>query len=266
MLVQTRLTVRYREAVVLREVSLAIDSGEIVGLAGQSGSGKSTLALALLRLLRWKGAAAEGSLAFDGHEVLGAPESEWRKIRGKKIALVMQSAESALNPARRLGEQLRMAWEIHAREWNPAGRERARELLARCGLPEGEEFLRRYPGQISIGQAQRVLIAMALLHRPALLVADEVTSALDMLTQREVLATLREVNRAYGTAILFVSHDLLALRWLCDRIAVLAGGVIVEDRAAEELFNDPRDPYTQRLLAAVPGAGQRSGLPYSLTT
>lgn len=252
MLLDTRLSVRYRDRVVLRDLALTIEPGEIVGLAGQSGSGKSTLALALLRLLRWKGATAEGSLRLEGREILHAPEAEWRSIRGRKIALVMQSAESALNPALRLRQQLRLAWEIHARGWKETGFPRARELFSRCGLPSEPDFLDRYPSQISIGQAQRVLIAMSLLHRPALVVADEITSALDLLTQQEVLATLREVNRAYGTAILFVSHDLLALRALCGRIAILADGAIVETRPVEELFRDPRDPYTRRLLAALP--------------
>lgn len=251
-LLETRLSVRYRDTLVLRELALTIQPGEIVGLAGQSGSGKSTLALALLRLLEWKGAKAEGSLRLEGRELLAAPEREWRGIRGRKIALVLQSAESALNPALRLRQQLRLAWEIHAPAWKETGLPRARELFAQCGLPGNAEFLERYPVQISIGQAQRVLIAMALLHRPALLVADEITSALDLLTQQEVLTTLRDVNRAYGTAILFVSHDLLALRSLCSRIAILAEGAILETRPTEELFRDPRDPYTRRLLAALP--------------
>jgi len=252
MLLDARLSVRYGDTHVLRDLALAIEPGEIVGLAGQSGSGKSTLALALLRLLRWKGAEAEGFLRLEGRELLSAPEREWRQIRGRRIALVMQSAESALNPALRLRRQLQLAWEIHAKDWKPVGLPRAHELFARCGLPGGDEFLDRFPAQISIGQAQRVLIAMALLHRPALLIADELTSALDLLTQQEVLRTLREVNQAYGTAILFVSHDLLALRSICSRIAILAAGSIVEDRPTDELFQCPRDAYTRRLLAALP--------------
>jgi len=251
-LLETRLSVRYRDMAVLRDLELSIEPGEIVGLAGQSGSGKSTLALALLRLLQWKGAKAEGFLRLEGRDLLDAPEREWRAIRGRRIALVLQSAESALNPALRLRQQLRLAWEIHASDWNSAGFPRAQELLTHCSLPATPEFLDRYPSQISIGQAQRVLIAMALLHRPALLIADEVTSALDLLTQQEVLTTLREVNRAYGTAILFVSHDLLALHSLCSRIAILADGAIVETGRTAELFANPRHPYTRRLLAALP--------------
>ena len=251
-LLETRLSVRYRDMAVLRDLELSIEPGEILGLAGQSGSGKSTLALALIRLLQWKGASAEGFLRLEGRDLLTAPEREWRAIRGRKIALVLQSAESALNPALRLRQQVRLAWEIHSSDWNVAGLPRAQELVTHCGLPATNDFLERYPSQISIGQAQRVLIAMALLHRPALLIADEVTSALDLLTQQEVLTTLREVNRAYGTAILFVSHDLLALHSLCSRIAILAEGSIVETRPAEELFSDPRHPYTRRLLSALP--------------
>lgn len=252
MLLETRISVEYRNRAVLRDLTLSMEASEIVGLAGQSGSGKSTLALALMRLLRWKGATATGSLKIEGREVLDAPEKEWRKLRGRKIALVMQSAESALNPALSLRQQLRLAWEIHVPGWEQTGFPRAQELFSCCGLPSDTGFMDRYPSQISIGQAQRVLIAMSLLHRPALVIADEITSALDLLTQQEVLATLREINRAYGTAILFVSHDLLALRSLCSRIAILSEGSIVESAPTEELFRAPKDPYTRRLLAALP--------------
>jgi ABC-type dipeptide/oligopeptide/nickel transport system ATPase component len=254
-LLETRLTADYGGAPVLRDVALTMERGEIVGLAGQSGSGKSTLALAMLRLLGWRGGRVTGSVRLEGEELAGAPEAAWRKIRGRRMALVMQSADSALNPALRLRDQLRLAWEIHAREWRTAGQPRAEELLAQCGLPGGAEFLARYPAQISVGQAQRVLIAMALLHRPAVVIADEVTSALDLLTQQEVLQTLRRVNESYGTSILFVSHDLGALRSMCSRIAVLNAGTIVETQATEELFRNPRDPYVRRLVEALPQCG-----------
>lgn len=253
MLLDATLDVRYGGNHVLRGVRLSIAEGEIVGLAGQSGSGKSTLALSLLHLERFAGAAASGSLHWRGKDILAAPESEWRRMRGSEIALVLQSAESALNPALRLDQQLKLAWKIHSADpWATAGLNRVKELFAQCALPCGEEFLRRYPSQISIGQAQRVLIAQALLHRPSLLVADEVTSALDMLTQREVLDTLRRANEASGAAILFVSHDLAAMRALCHRIDILHEGQIVESAATGELFAAPRHPYTRRLLAAMP--------------
>ena len=251
MLLDAQLSVRYAGSPVLRDLTLSIAEGERLGLAGQSGSGKSTLALTLLRLFKDNGAVATGSLKLDGRELLTASEKEWRAIRGRRIALVMQGAESALNPALRLGRQLRLAWEIHAPDWQGAGLPQARDLLTRCGLPSGDEFLNRLPSQISIGQAQRVLIAMALLHRPALLIADEITSALDLLTQQEVLETLREVNRAFGMAILFVSHDLIALRSLCTRVAILSEGAIIESRPTAELFESPREPYTIRLLSAL---------------
>ncbi len=251
MLLDAHISARYANTQVLRDLTLSIAEGELVGLAGQSGSGKSTLALALMRLLQGNTAITTGSLKLEGREILTAPEREWRAIRGRRVALVMQGAESALNPALRLGRQLRLAWEIHATDWRATGLPQARSLFARCGLPSEDSFLDRYPAQISIGQAQRVLISMALLHRPALLIADEITSALDLLTQQEVLETLREVNRAFGMAILFVSHDLIALRSLCTRVAILSAGEIIENRPTRELFEDPLEPYTIKLLAAL---------------
>jgi ABC-type glutathione transport system ATPase component len=262
MLLQAQLDVRYGHAApVLRGAELAIGEGEIVGLAGQSGSGKSTLALNLLRLERFAGAAASGRLLWRGKDILAEPESQWRRRRGREIALVLQSAESALNPALRLEEQLKLAWRIHSKEpWSGPGKARAAELFAQCALPAGDEFLRRFPSQVSIGQAQRVLIAQALLHKPALLVADEVTSALDMLTSREVLDTLRRLSTASGTAILFVSHDLAAMRALCARIDILHEGRIVESAPTETLFAHPRHEYTRRLLSAMPQPAEAAAI------
>ena len=248
MLLEATVTARYGERLVLDGAQLRIHEGEIVALAGESGSGKSTLARCLLRL---EGGALRSSIQFNGREIGCLPERGWRAIRGREIALVLQSATAALNPALTLEAQLRLAWRIHAADGWTAGRERALELFDRCALPANTSFLARYPAQISVGQAQRVLIAMALLHRPRLLIADEVTSALDPITARQVLDTLRDAA-SEATSILFVSHDLAAIRSLCHRVAVLHEGRIVETAETAEFFERPVHPYSQRLVGAMP--------------
>ena len=234
---------------VLNGVCLDLAPGEILGLVGQSGSGKSTLALSILRLLSFKGGSDSGSILFRGKELLGASEKEMRKVRGNQISLVLQSPLASLNPSMRIGRQLFEAWEAHSKENGTAS---IMETLRQVNLPTDESFLNRYPQQLSVGLAQRVLIAMAVLHRPAVLLADEPTSALDALTQASILDLFRKVNREYGTAMLFVSHDLLAVASLCHRIAILHEGHIVETGTPREIFETPQHEYTRTLVNAIP--------------
>jgi ABC-type glutathione transport system ATPase component len=221
---------------VLRDVRFTIAAGEILGLVGQSGSGKSTIALAVPRLLELRGGEARGSIRFFGRELMTASPSALRRLRGLEIALVWQNPMSALNPALRLETQFHEAWRAHRRDSWREGREQARELLARMALPSDETFLRRYPRQLSIGQAQRVVIAMAVLHRPALLIADEPTSALDPASGAEILELFRNLNRDFGVAILYVSHDLASVAALCHRVAVVHEGTIVGWGSPEEII------------------------------
>jgi len=247
------LDVSYRnKAEALKSVFLQMRQGEVMGLIGQSGSGKSTLALAILRLLELKGGKAKGSIFFQGRDLLTLKEREMRQLRGSEIGLVLQSPLSSLNPALRIGTQLAEAWKAHASGPRDEMKRRIEDALLAVALPSDDEFLRRYPSQLSVGQAQRVLIAMAVIHRPALLIADEPTSALDVITQKEVLQLFRKLNQELGTAILYISHDLLSVATICDRIAILNQGELVETGLTGQIFNHPVHPYTRTLIAALP--------------
>ncbi len=252
-LLSARLSVRYSgKEPVLRGVQIEIRRGEVLGLVGQSGSGKSTLAMAILGLLDKKRALAEGTIRFQDSELLQLSEGELRALRGRAIALVLQSPLSSLNPALKIRTQLREAWRAHATGGSAECTNTIRACLQSVSLPADDEFLRKYPSQMSVGQAQRVLIAMAVMHRPALLIADEATSALDVITQAEILALFRELNRSTGMAILYISHDLASVAGICDRIAILHQGEIVECGTTEQIFAHPQHEYTQRLMAALP--------------
>jgi len=237
---------------VLRNASLEMREGEVLGLIGQSGSGKSTIALSILRLLSLKGGTAAGRLLLRGKDLMQATEREMRSIRGRDIGLVLQSPLSSLNPALRIQTQLSEAWAAHASSNSDACLATVRSAMGSVSLPADDQFLRRYPSQLSVGQAQRVLIAMAILHRPALLIADEPTSALDAITQSEILALFARLNRQLNMAILYISHDLLSVATICDRIAILNEGEIVECATADEIISSPSHPYTQRLIRSLP--------------
>ena len=249
------LTARYHnKPPVLRNAFLQMRQGEVLGLIGQSGSGKSTLALAILRLLELKGGKVEGAVYLRGNDLMKLKERELRELRGKEIGLVLQSPLSSLNPALSIGTQLRETWKAHGQGPSAECRASIMAALSNVSLPTEEEFLRRHASQLSVGQAQRVLIAMAVLHRPALLVADEPTSALDVITQAEILSLFARLNRELGTAILYISHDLLSVASICHRIAILYQGDIVECEPTEQILESPQHPYTQKLIAALPAA------------
>lgn len=237
---------------VLRDVALEIHCGEVLGLVGQSGCGKSTLALAILRLLSLKRGQAEGSILFNGRDLMTLSEREMRSIRGCQIALVLQSPTASLNPALRIGRQLQEAWTIHRRSTRQECRQALLDSLRSVSLPADDNFLRRYPAELSVGQAQRVVIAMAVLHRPPLLIADEPTSALDMITQSEILQLFATLSRSLGIGILYISHDLLSVAAVSQRVAVLHQGQIVECNATADLFSRPRHFWTRQLLASIP--------------
>jgi len=252
-LLSARISAGYPgNANVLNGFELEINAGEIVGLVGESGSGKSTVAMAILRLLQFKGGSVTGEIRFQGRDLLGASEREMRAVRGRHISMVMQSPLASLNPAMRIGDQILESWRAHRQDSSTHRRLDVPELLRMVNLNEHHSLLDRYPRELSVGQAQRILIAIAILHRPALLIADEPTSALDALTQSEILNLFRRLNRELGMSILFVSHDLLSVASFCHRIGILRHGRIIESNGTEEIFRNPRLPYTQSLLASIP--------------
>ena len=257
-LLSARLTVSYPgRAPVLRGVNLEIARGEIVGLVGQSGSGKSTLAMAIIGLLGRQRAIVEGKIMFQGGDLLAMREQELRSIRGHSLSLVLQSPLASLNPALRIGTQLREAWRAHRDNSGSAEEDECNRViqsaLRSVSLPyDDADFLRKRASQLSVGQAQRVLIAMAIMHRPALLIADEATSALDVITQSEILELFAGLNRETGMSILYISHDLPSVAGICHRIAILHEGEIVECGLTEQIFRAPVHPYTRRLMAALP--------------
>lgn len=252
-LLAAQISVQYgAKPPVLREMHLDIQRGEVLGLIGQSGSGKSTLAMAILGLLDRKRVRAQGSMVFDGADLLTLREAELRNLRGRKIALVLQSPLSSLNPALKIRTQLREAWRAHVSGTSADCDSAMRSALESVSLPADDEFLRKYPSQMSVGQAQRVLIAMAVIHHPALLIADEATSALDVITQAEILKLFRHLNQNSGMAILYISHDLASVAGICDRVAILHQGQIVESGITHHVLTTPSHEYTQRLLASMP--------------
>ena len=250
-LLSVRLSAGYGKRTMLHDVAFSLRPGERFGLIGTSGAGKSTLLLALLGLLPWRGGWARGEVNIRGTNLLALKEREARRLRGKVLALVPQSPASALNSALSLETHFTEAWRAHEPADAVRLANRLESLLRRVQLPSDTAFLKRKPGQISVGQAQRCALALALLHRPALLVADEPTSALDPSTQVDVLALLREITAEEGAGLLFVSHDLLSVVRLCSRVAVLHEGRLPECLDVNQLQH-AQHPAFRALLRTLP--------------
>jgi peptide/nickel transport system ATP-binding protein len=240
---------------VVSGVSFALRPGAVLGLVGESGSGKTTVALALLGHTRRGLSVAGGEICLAGTDLLRLSPAELRALRGATVSYVPQDPAAALNPALRVGYQLREALAVHPGVIADPGA-RIREVLREASLDAAPDLLRRYPHQLSGGQQQRVGLAMAFACRPALIVLDEPTTGLDVSTQRRVLDTIRRLCRGYGVAAVYVSHDLAVVSELADEVAVMYAGRIVEAGPAGVLFSQPRHPYTQGLLAAVPEPGR----------
>jgi oligopeptide/dipeptide ABC transporter ATP-binding protein len=240
-------------------VSFAVEAGEIVGVVGESGSGKSVTSLSILGLVpRPPGRIEKGSsVRFKGEELVGAPEARLRQVRGNEIAMIFQEPMTSLNPVYPVGEQIAEALRLHRKLGKREARARAVELLREVGIADPEERARAYPHQLSGGMRQRVMIAIALSCEPALLIADEPTTALDVTIQAQILELILALRERRGMGVLLITHDLGVVAEVCDRVVVMYGGEVVEQGSVEELFRDPRHPYTRGLLAAIPRLGKR---------
>lgn len=246
------LTIRFGEKAAVDGISLAIAEGETLGLVGESGSGKSLTSLALLRLLP-PAAMVAGSIRFAGDDLLALPEEAMRRRRGRDIAMIFQEPMTALNPVMPIGRQVAEAVEAHHPKLSRAEvRERVLEAMNSVALPAPEKRYNDYPHQFSGGQRQRILIAMAIVNRPRLLIADEPTTALDVTVQAQILKLLRNLGEQHNLAMLFISHDLAVVSEIASRVAVMQHGRIVEQATAKQLFLAPEHPYTKKLLASAP--------------
>ncbi len=242
-------------------VSFSVGEGETVGLVGESGSGKSVTSLALMGLLPAE-ARVEGRVRFGGRDVLVMDARERRSLRGREMAMVFQEPMSALNPVMRVGEQVAEGVRAHGRGLGRAAvRERVLGALEEVGLPDAERRMRDYPHQFSGGQRQRIVIAMALVNRPRLVIADEPTTALDVTVQAQILALLRELREAHGMGMLFISHDLPVVAAVASRVVVMRGGRVVEQGATAEVLRRPQEEYTRQLLLSVPTMRTDRGRP-----
>ena len=234
-------------------VDLTIRRGEIVGLVGESGSGKSVTARSIMRLVPMPpGRVVSGRILFDGDDLLELPEREMESLRGGRISMIFQDPMTFLNPLYTAGDQVAEAIRQHQRLGKSAAREETLRLFRQVGIPSPEARLNAYPHQLSGGLRQRVMIAMALSSRPELLIADEPTTALDVTIQAQILALLRELQQESGVSILLITHDLGVVAEMCDRVAVMYAGRVVEDTEIETLFENPQHPYTLGLMGAAP--------------
>ena len=255
---QTSFMTSNGEVQAVRGVSFEVKKGEILGIVGESGSGKSVTSMSVLRLLADTAVIKKDSkIEFEGRNLIDISKKEMRKIRGEKIAMIFQDPMSSINPLIPVGKQGgEMIKEHHKEKSKEEIKKEVLELFEKVRIPEPEKRYSCYPHEFSGGMRQRVMIAMALANKPDLLIADEPTTALDVTIQDQILRRLRELEKEYGTSIIFITHDLGVVAELCDRVAVMYGGLIMEEALIDDLFEKPGHPYTMGLLASIPDIEQ----------
>ena len=240
----------------VKGLNLQVEPGEMVALVGESGCGKTVTALTVTGLQPETACVTHGAVRFQGAELLELSEEQWNQYRGKRISMIFQEPMTALNPLMKVGKQIAEAAITHGMSRQEAKRETL-SMMERVGLPDAERLYHEYPHRLSGGMRQRVMIAMALVNRPALLVADEPTTALDVTIQAQIMELIRRMNRELGTAVLLISHDLGVIRRMCSRVYILYAGQVVESGPVEEVLSHPIHPYTKGLVASIPTPDKR---------
>ena len=234
------------------DVSFDLERGDVLGIVGESGSGKSVTAYSILQILTPPGIIAEGSIKFDGEELVGAKEEVLRSVRGNKISIIFQDPMTSLNPVYTIGNQLVEAITLHTKRNKQEATERAAELIELVGINDPKKRLKQYPFELSGGMRQRVMIAMALACEPDLLIADEPTTALDVTIQSQILELMKSLQKQFNMAIILITHDLGVVAGMCDKINVMYAGRLIESGTADDIFYNPKHEYTKGLLTSIP--------------
>ncbi|MEA3093698.1 MAG: peptide/nickel transport system ATP-binding protein [Caballeronia sp.] len=254
---RTRFFTREGELPAVEDVSLTLARGRVLGLVGESGSGKSVTGFSIMGLIDAPGRVVGGEILFKGKNLVGLPEADMRRLRGSRIAMVFQDPMSTLNPVQRVDAQMIEAVRAHRDVSRNAAREQASEALAAMGIASPDERLRAYPHQLSGGMRQRVAIAIAMLHKPDLIIADEPTTALDVTIQAQILSEVQTLVRTQGTSLIWITHDLSVVAGLADDIAVMYAGRIVEQGTVDAVLDRPQHPYTAGLIDSLPSLNTR---------
>ena len=240
------------EVKAVRGISFDVNEGEVLGIVGESGSGKSVTSLSIMGLLQYPGRVVDGEILLNGEDILTYSKNQMRRVRGKEIAMIFQDPMTSLNPVYTIGNQIMEMILEHEKMSRREARERAIEMLKLVGIPAAEKRIDSYPHEFSGGMRQRVMIALALSCNPKLLIADEPTTALDVTIQAQILNLIKKLNRQFGMTTMLITHDLGVVATVCDKVAVMYGGLIMEYGTADEIFYHPRHPYTMGLLGSIP--------------
>lgn len=240
------------EVKAVRGISFDVNEGEVLGIVGESGSGKSVTSLSIMGLLQYPGRVVDGEILLNGEDILTYSKNQMRKVRGKEIAMIFQDPMTSLNPVYTIGNQIMEMILEHEKMSRREARARAIEMLKLVGIPAAEKRIDSYPHEFSGGMRQRVMIALALSCNPKLLIADEPTTALDVTIQAQILSLIKSLNKQFGMTTMLITHDLGVVATVCDKVAVMYGGLIMEYGTVDEIFYHPRHPYTMGLLGSIP--------------